>query len=460
MMDDTRRSERRSARPKRKSLAGRLMLWITATITALWLVAVGFGALIMQDEFGEIYDSALQETAERLTPLLLGDIDSRDDPRETQRIEAMRAPVEEEYLSYQVRDLTGRVLLHSHSAPTKPFGAPLKEGFWQAEDGRVYTAVAADGTIFVQVKDTTAEREEATREGSLALLLPVLLIVPITIGAVWFAVRRVLAPVETLRAAIGEKDGGNLAAIEAAHLPQELQPILRSVNLLLSRLRAVIAAEREFTSNSAHELRTPIAGALAQTQLLLSELKDAPMRARAQQIETSLQKLTKLTEKLLQLARAEAGIGVAETTFDIADVVGVVVTDFQRASDDAGRIRFVSELTTPRLYEGTADAFAIVLRNLIENALLHGRAGEPVEVCLTSEGNVRISNGAPHLSEAELAAVRKRFARGKTVAAGSGLGLSIADRLLQQMRASLVLTSPVPGRVDGFQAEVVFPAAG
>ncbi len=459
MTEDGQKNARGSARPRRTSLAGRLMLWITATITGLWLVAVGFGALIMQDEFGEIYDSALQETAERLTPLLLGDINSRDDPNEAQRIEASRPQVEEEYLSYQVRDLTGRVLLHSHSATTKPFEAPLKEGFWQAEDGRVYTAVAAEGTIFVQVKDTAEEREEATREGSLALLLPVLLIVPITIAAVWFAVRRVLAPVETLRASIGEKDGGNLAAIEAAHLPLELQPILRSVNLLLARLRAVIAAEREFTSNSAHELRTPIAGALAQTQLLLSELEDSPAHARAHQIETSLQKLTKLTEKLLQLARAEAGIGVAETTFDIADVVGVVVTDFQRASDDAGRIDFVNALTTPRLHEGTADAFAIVLRNLIENALLHGQADMPVEIRLTGKGNVRIANAAPLLSEEELSAVRKRFARGKTTAAGSGLGVSIADRLLQQMRASLVLTSPVPGRVDGFQAEIVFPAA-
>jgi two-component system OmpR family sensor kinase len=320
--------------------------------------------------------------------------------------------------------------------------------------------VAADGVTFVQVKDTAEERDEATREGSLALLLPVLLIVPITIAAVWFAVRRVLAPVETLRAAIAEKDGGNLAAIEAAHLPHELQPILRSVNLLLSRLRAVIASEREFTSNSAHELRTPIAGALAQTQLLLSELDGSPTRVRAQQIEASLQKLTKLTEKLLQLARAEAGIGVAETTFDIADVVGVVVTDFQRASEDADRIHFTSKLAVPRLYEGTADAFAIVLRNLIENALLHGRAGEPVEIHLTDEGNVQISNGSPQLSETELVAVRKRFARGKTVAAGSGLGLSIADRLLQQMRANLVLSSPVPGRIDGFQAEIVFPPAG
>jgi two-component system OmpR family sensor kinase len=62
------------------------------------------------------------------------------------------------------------------------------------------------------------------------------------------------------------------------------------------------------------------------------------------------------------------------------------------------------------------------------------------------------------MSEAELAAVRKRFSRGKTAAEGSGLGLSIAERLLAQMRASLILTSPIRGRADGFQADIVFDA--
>ena len=443
-----------------RSLAGQLMLWITATITLLWLVAVGFGAFVMHDEFGEIFDSALQETAERLVPLVADDLQRRDDLTMPRGIEAARAPSEEEYLTYQVRDAAGRVLLHSHTAAAEAFNAPLDVGFWQGETGRIYTAATPDGTIFVQVQDSAAERREAMVEGSLALLLPVLLIVPVTIAAVWFVVRRVLSPVETLRAAIGEKDGGNLAAIAAADLPLELKPILRSVNLLLARLRAVLAAEREFTANSAHELRTPIAGALAQTQLLLSELRDATTRPRAQQIEASLQKLARLTEKLLQLARAEAGIGVAETTFDVADVVRVVVTDFQRASQDAACIRLQSDLAGPSLREGTADAFAIVLRNLIENALLHGRAGEPVEILVSETGNVRIRNAAARLSEAELAAVRKRFSRGKSLAPGSGLGLSIAERLLAQMRASLVLTSPIPGRVDGFEAEIVFPAAG
>lgn len=89
---------------------------------------------------------------------------------------------------------------------------------------------------------------------------------------------------------------------------------------------------------------------------------------------------------------------------------------------------------------------------------MHGRTAEPVDIHLFGAGNVRIRNGAPPLGEADLSGPRKRFSRGKTRAAGSGLGLSIAERSLAQTRASLVLTVPIHGRVDGFQADVVFSA--
>ncbi len=444
----------------RTSLVRQLMLWLTVTIAGFWLAAVGFGIFVMQDEFGEIFDSSLEETAERLMPLVLDDVRQASVLPGPQQILRTDLQAKEEYLTYQVRAADGHVLLRSHSAPEEPFGAPLKAGFWEDDDRRIFTIVSADQAVFLQVADYMSNRTEAAVEGGAALLLPVLLIVPMTLLAVFFIVRRVLAPVEALRAAIGGKDGGNLAAIEDRDLPRELTPILRSVNRLLSRLREALAAEREFTSNSAHELRTPLAGALAQTQLLVEELKDTPGRQRAEQVEAALQKLVKLAEKLLQLARAEAGIGVAETVFDPSSVVALLVADFRRGLDDPDRLTFTDVLPSPVLRQGTADAFAIVLRNLIENALTHGRPDTPVEIAVTAEGTVRIRNAAPHLTGEELAALRKRFARGMTTVAGSGLGLSIADRLLAQMQACLILTSPVPGRSDGLQAEIVFPDAG
>ena len=122
---------------------------------------------------------------------------------------------------------------------------------------------------------------------------------------IWILVRRSLAPLETLRSEIGARGGGNLTPMAIANLPIELETIGGSVNRLFERLRAALDAERAFASNSAHELRTPIAGALAQTQRLIAELPDGPLKRRAHGIEASLSALGHLAEKLLQLARAE-----------------------------------------------------------------------------------------------------------------------------------------------------------
>ena len=448
---------------ERTSLARQLMVWLTVAITGFWLIAVGFGIFVMQDEFGEIFDSSMEETAERLMPLVLSDV------RETNGLPDLRPAdpgggTKEEYLTYQARGADGRVLLRSGSAPPTPFDAPLKPGFWQDDVRRIFTLVSPDGTVFLQVADYMVNRTEAAVEGGAALLLPVLLIVPLTVLAVLFIVRRTLAPIDGLRAAIGEKDGGNLAAIQERGLPRELKPILRSVNLLLSRLRDALAAERAFTSNSAHELRTPLAGALAQTQLLVDELKGMPGRQRAEQVEAALQKLVKLAGNLLQLARAEsAGLGLAETVFDPAEVAALVAADFDRELEDPARLHFTNALPSPVRHRGTADAFAIVLRNLVKNALIHGAPDAPVELAVTAEGDIRIRNAGPCFSERELTALRKRFARGPTRAAGSGLGLAIADSLLAQMQARLMLVSPVPGRAGGLEARIVFsetPAGG
>ncbi|WP_349437758.1 HAMP domain-containing sensor histidine kinase [Pararhizobium sp. A13] len=433
----------------------RLILWLTGATTAFWLIAAGLGISVMQDEFGEFFDGSLQETAERLLPLVLDDLQRRQGPSSPQHLRRQAEDIGDEYLVYQVRDTQGHVLIRSHDAPVEAFEAPLKRGFWGNDDFQFYTARSADGTVFVQVADAMANRNEAITEGGLALFLPVLVLIPVSIGLIWLIVRRTLAPVDDLRRAIEEKDGGNMAPVPSRMLPRELQPIARSVNHLLTRLQAAFDAEREFTANSAHELRTPIAGALAQTQMLIAEL-DGPEKRRAQQIEASLVNLGHTAEKLLQLARAEAGIGAGSTNVDLARVLDLVLTDFERSSQASSRLRFEREKGATLEGPYSEDAFAIVLRNLIENALLHGRAEEPVVVRLEKGGVLRIVNDAAPLTPDELAVIRKRFGRGATMSPGSGLGLSIAERLLQQMNVHFEILSPATGRKDGFEVVMRF----
>lgn len=442
---------------RERSITGPLILALTTVMVVFWLAAIGLSVRVMQQEFDEIFDSAQQETTERLLALILDDLNQNTniDPRS---IAMLNTAASREYLTYQVRDPSGKVALRSNDAPAEPFDAPLRTGFHDTATARIYTEMTADGSLFLQVADRFKNRREAVRESSLTLLIPLIALIPVSIFAIWFIVGRALRPIETLRRDIGTKDSGNLAEVNGQNLPVELRPIARSVNLLLGRLRAALEAEREFTANSAHELRTPIAGALAQTQRLVEELPPGATQDRVHQVEISLVNLGRLAEKLLQLSRAEAGIGGSSTAVDLRPVLDMVVTDFQRDSRTNGRLQYSAAHDAKLVRNADMDAFGIVTRNLIENALLHGDPELPVNVSLESGGIIRVVNGGPLVRDTEMASLKKRFSRGKTTASGSGLGLAIADRIIAQMGGTLELSSPATGAKTGFEAKVTLPA--
>lgn len=430
----------------------RLMLWLTAAMVLFWVTAVGMGGMIMREEFDEIYDSALRETAQRLVPLVVNDLFQHE--RSTDPLRMNGGTEGEESLTYQLRDKEGQVVLHSHDGPREPFASPLTPGFSNTPTHRVYTEAAVSGTLFLQVAHPLAERREATLEGALSLTLPLIVLVPLSMAVVWFVVRRSLAPIGLLSDRIGERDGGNLTSVGTVGLPAELETIATSVDKLLERLRASLDAEREFAANSAHELRTPIAGALAQTQRLIAELPDGPTKRRAEGIEAALASLAHLAEKLLQLSRADAGIGTSSRLTDLAPVVRTLVEEFSRKPGNAGRLRLDTATGASLMRKVDIDAFAIALRNLIENALTHGATDVPVVVTVGQDGTVSVTNGGATISPGELLQLTTRFKRGATTAKGSGLGLAIAETLARRMGGTLEFRSPADGRSDGFEATI------
>jgi two-component system OmpR family sensor kinase len=439
------------------SITRPLILALTTVMVAFWLLAIGLSIRVMQHEFDEIFDSAQQETTERLLALILDDMDQRAtaDPH---GIAMLNTAASREYLTYQVRDASGKIVLRSNDAPAEPFQAPLNPGFYDTDTARIYTEMTPGGSLMLQVADRFKNRREAVRESAVTLLIPLIALIPASIFAIWFIVGRALKPLDTLRQDIATKDGGNLAEVEGGNLPKELKPIARSVNLLLGRLRQALEAEREFTANSAHELRTPIAGALAQTQRLAEELPPGPPQARARQVETSLVNLGRLAEKLLQLSRAEAGIGGSATATDLRPVLDMIVTDFERDSRSRGRLRYSAEPEATLIRNADVDAFGIIMRNVIENALVHGDPDLPVKISLQRNGTIRVVNGGPAVPDIDIATLKKRFRRGTTSASGSGLGLAIADRIVAQMGGTLELLSPATGEPSGFEARMTLPA--
>ena len=437
---------------RERSLARSLMLSLTGALVMFWLVAIGIGIQVMREEYDEVFDSALQETTERLLSLVATDLRLRDGQGDA--IELHGAP-QSEYLVYQARRPDGSIILRSRDAPEAAFDAPLSVGFHDTERHRIYTAANAGLTLYVQVADRFSHRREAVRESAMAMLIPLVVLVPGSFVAIWLIVGRGTRPIDTLRDAIASKDSGNLAAIGQDDLPKELKPIVRSVNLLLGRLRAALDAEREFTANSAHELRTPIAGALAHAQVLVRELPEGTARNRAQTLVGALSGLGRLAEKLLQLSRADSGIGAKDDEVDLLGVLDLMVRDFERSGQAAGQILYDDMSGASLMRAVDADAFAIAMRNIIENALIHREPGTPVEISIDADGSIRVTNECPAIPARELETIKSRFQRGKTAAAGSGLGLPIAERIIGQMGGALELRSPATGSTSGFEARIV-----
>ncbi len=446
----------------RPSLARRLALGLVAAVALAWLAAAAAGAWVIRRELGEALDGALQETAQRLLPLALDTLITleadagADEEGRGQRVRrAARVAEHAERVVYQLRDAEGRLLLRSHEAPEAPFSAPLARGFAEAGGLRLYTEPAISETLFLQVAEPLGHRRDAALWASFLLLAPLLALLPALILLARRVVRWTLRPVEALAAEIAVRDEHRLEPLGWPDLPQELAPIAASVDRLLARLGSALASERAFARAGAHELRTPLAGALAQTQRLAAELGPGPVRDRVLRIEAALLRLRRLVEQVLDLTRAERQASRPSSAARLGPVLQLVLDDLARAGLPVGRVAIAGD---PGALAGRIDpdAFALILRNLLENALRHGDPRAPVELAIEPPGRLAVRNQGPPLPAALLADASSPVepsARG-----GAGLGLLIARTAAARSGARLEFVSPLPGAAFGVEARIALPA--
>jgi two-component system OmpR family sensor kinase len=448
---------RSAAHVRPRSIAARLVMLLTIGMTVLWLAGALISSAILQHELNESFDRAEAEIAHRLLPLMTDALFDRDEAGHDVH-EIHHFPVEAgRALIYQVRAPDGRLLIKSDDAPDALLDAGATAGFSTTAQFRVFTVVDARSGLSIQVAEPLSNRARAVWGSTLTLFLPLLVLIPLSALGIWFGTRRGLEPLSRLRQQIASRDSANLSPIASEGLPAELTPISAALSGLILRLRAALEAERQFAANSAHELRTPIAAALAQTQRLLETTTDQRALAEGRKIEATLRRLASLAEKLLQLARAEAGMAATGEPAAVLPILRLVIDDVAARS---GRL---IELEVEPAGEDlrapiNVDALGIVLRNLIDNAVNHSPPDTPVKINV-SRTAITIRNEGPAVEPEMLGHLRDRFVRGATVVSGSGLGLAIVDAILAQTGGSLTLASPPSGHVQGFEAVLAFSRA-
>jgi len=436
---------------RRPTLVRRLALLVSLGLGAVWVVAVLAMALVLGDEQDELYDQQLVISANTLLPILSGEVRAGLHATDAGADEGQQADPDEA-LVWRLIDRDARVLAASPAAGTAVFPDRAEPRRYARTVTHVVYTTDYDRTgLAVQFADPLAERREAFRESFLAFLLPMLAILPLGYVLVRWITAKGLQPLDQVRAEVATRDSQSLAPMDAAAHPAEFSAIIATLNGFMARLSQALEGERAFASNAAHELRTPVAVALAQVQRMQHETDDDGQRMRLAAMEQALQRMSRRVARLLQLARAEAGIGRGASQIDAGGLLPHILRD---ARGDGSRLRLTLP-DGPVLTQMDADALAIVVGNLIDNALQHGPDGTPVDVSLTSDRVVVVRNRGPAVAAGDLARLPDRFTSRRS--GGFGLGLHIAHQIARQAGGRLELLSPIPGQSEGFEARLYLP---
>jgi two-component system OmpR family sensor kinase len=434
------------------SLQKQLVLRLLVVVTCLWVIGLSIATIQLHKELNKTFDSALQETAERILPLALVEIYNREESKLLQHLPPLGA--HKERLTYQVRNASNQVLLQSHTAQQHKVSIALRDGFESQDGFRIFTVSAVQGAYFIQVAEPLSHRQEAVLHTLLIMTIPLLVLLPMCLLMAVFLVRQVINPIKQYGKQLALRGAGDLTPIVPEHLPLELEPMTQAVNQLMLRVQTALKTERHFTANAAHELRTPLATMMAQTQRLEKTSSDEASRLKAGQLVITLNHLVSLSDKLLQLAKADSSGLLTDKPQNLSALLVLIVEEYLRS----GRLNISLQLPEQALMACIdADAFYILSKNLIENAVKHGDANEPIHIQLSDKGELRAVNACDSLSAEQLKRLHERFFRASSSTSGSGLGLAIVEALVKGIGGQLTFLSPASDSTRGFEAVIQLP---
>ena len=327
-------------------------------------------------------------------------------------------------------------------------------------DWRVFAARGAAQDVLVLVGEQQASRGDILLAVVRGMLLPMGLALPLLALAIWWAVRRGMRPLRALGHTLSTRDPDALAPVQLPDAPAEMRPMLDALNRLFERIGGMVAAERRFTADAAHELRTPIAAIRAQAQVALAE---ADAAARAHALRATLagcDRAAHLVDQLLLLSRLEAGATPPASLQDLGALAQQVVGELAPRAIAQGQTLGLDAQPGCQL-QGNASLLAVLLRNLIDNALRYSPGAAEVRVRVAKvDGRVQLQvhDSGPGLAEADLARLGERFFRVLGSARdGSGLGWSIVRRIAAAQGATVVVARSAA--LGGLAVTLHWPAA-
>lgn len=424
-------------------------------LSACWVVMLVFSYADAHHEIDELFDAQLAQAAQTLLTL------AGHEHGEHLREDTAAGHKYQRRLRYQIWNREGRLVLRSQNAPET--NLTTIEGFseTQGEDGhwRHYSQWNGDRSLQVQVSENHHGRDELIGHIAWRLLVPALVGLPLLGLWVWLAIRRGLATLDGVAAQIGARAPEQLQPVTPEAAPAEIRPLLLAINDLFRRVEDALEAERRFTADAAHELRTPLAALQAQLQVALRARDEEERQRSFVKLQEGLTRAAHLVDQMLHLARLDPEHGLPDAqAADLGKIAESVCAELGTAILDQ-RLDFDLTAAPGVCVFGQADWLRVLVRNLVDNALRYTPAGGTVRVAVGRAGGapwLRVEDSGPGIPPAERSRVTDRFHRlHHGDLPGSGLGLSIVLRVAELHGARLILGDSALG---GLAARVEFPA--
>ncbi len=320
------------------------------------------------------------------------------------------------------------------------------------------TSASGRSMAVVQVAETLQLREALARDILFDTLWRQAALVAVIAAVVVLVVQRATRPVRRLSASLQARPEGDLAPLEAPDAPRELLPLVDATNQVMQRLAHLLAHQKRFVRDTAHQLRTPLAVLKVQVQSALRG-DVAPLAALAE-INGTVDRATTLANQMLALAKVEQLRQQADAVFDLAQETRAVALDVSPLI--AERDLDFDIVTVPAPVRAHEWMLRELVRNLLHNAIRHSAAGQPLSVRVVADGRhvaLTISDSGPGISPALRQRLFQPFSTG-SAGSGSGLGLAICHGIVQALGGSLALDNrEIQGQTVGLDATVRLPLA-
>lgn len=451
-----------------RSIRLQLLVGLLVAIMGLALLEAAWSYRDTYHETEEIFDAHLAQYARIIHNLLANQI-----PEPPTLPLVWPLPLEaDEYGHPYERKLNFQVwhgeslLAYSAAAPPDRSYAPLSPGYSTIRLGsdawRVFNLPDPDHGLMIQVAERGDVRGEMAELIARRTLSKSLTLIPLIALLIVWLVGRGLAPLGALDREIAGRNARRLHPLSLGVLPTELQPIVATINDLMARLEQALAQERRFTSDAAHELRTPLGLMRLQVEALNRAATVAEREEAQARLLRGVDRLSRTVTQMLQLARLEQAPGALPlSTLDLKAAVVAQIAELAPIALEKNQEVGLDGPDGPCLLQGQAEALAVMLRNLLDNAIRYTPQGGRIDVSIQDNGPhwlLVIEDNGPGIPEALRQRVWERFFRPPGLdEPGSGLGLSIVRQVLDLHRGTASLATGADGR--GLRVEIRLPRA-